>query len=111
MQPEELQIIREDPAGPSQPGVVLPATPGVSPPVFPQGGVSRVRRPHRLLPLILQLYQRMDHLNDAMAYHQRMLNHSRHNLSGMGAIVQEIIRISGIDLSDPELGRQCAGNH
>ena len=109
--PEEIQLITEAPEGPPSPSAVLPAALGVSFPVFPRGRDHRDRRPPRLLPLILQIYQRLDHLCEAVDFHQRMLNYSRRDLLALGQIVQEMVQVSGIDLTDPDLGRQCAGDH
>ena len=57
--PEEIELTTEAPEGPPSPCDVLPAEQGVSFPVFPRGRDFRDRRPPILLPLILQIYQRL----------------------------------------------------
>ena len=108
--PEEIEITTEAPEGPPSPCAVLPAEQGVSFPVFPRGRDYRDRRSTRLLPLILQIYQRLDHLCEAVDFHQRMLNYSRRDLLALGEVVKEIIEISGLGLGDRDLRRQCDGD-
>ena len=72
--PEEQVFIVKALEGTSQPGVGWPTAPGASLPVFPRVGGSRVRGPPELMPLVLELYQRMDHLDDVIQCQQRMLN-------------------------------------
>ena len=47
----------------------------------------------------------------AVDFHQRMLNYSRRDLLSLGAYVQEMAELSGLDLRDPDLGRQRDGDH
>ena len=80
-------------------------------PVFPRGRDYRDRRPPRLLPLILQIYQHLDNLCEAVDFHQRMLNYSRRDLLALEEVVKEMVELSGSDLRDPDLGRQRDGDH
>ena len=64
-----------------------------------------------LLPLILQIFQRLDSLCEAVDFHQRMLNYSRRDLLSLGAYVREMAELSGLDLRGPDLGRQRDGDH
>ena len=64
--PEEQVFIVKAPEGTSQPGVGWPTAPGASLPVFPRVGGSRVRGPPELMLLVLELYQRIDYLDDVI---------------------------------------------
>ena len=99
------------PEGTSQPGVGWPTAPGASLPAFPRVGGSRVRNPPDLMPLVLEMYARMDHLDKVNMFQQRMLNVGRQDLHAMGHILQDVLRVTGIDLGDPRLGHQCTGEH
>ena len=109
--PEEIGFTTEAPEGPPSPCDVLPAEQGVSFPVFPRGRDLKDRRPPTLLPLILQIFQRLDGLCEAVDFHQRMLNYSRRDLLSLGAYVQELAELSGLDMTGRDLVRQRDGDH
>ena len=95
--PEELPITVEAPEGSPQPGVGLPTTPGVPSPIFPRVGDLMVRRSPDLVPLMLQLFIRMDHLSTQIDCHRGMLDCSRHDLHCMGHVVENVLKACDID--------------
>ena len=108
--PEEIVFTTETPEGPPSPCDVLPAEQGVTFPVFPRGRDLRDRRPPTLLPLILQIFQRIDGLCEAVDFHQRMLRYSRRDLISLGAYVRELAELSGLDMTGRDLVRQRDGD-
>ena len=100
----------EAPEGPLSPCAVLPTEQDVSFPEFPWGRDDRDRRFPRLLPLILQIYGRLESLCEAVNFHQRMLKYSRRDLLSLGRVVREMVEMSGYDLRDPDLGHQWDGD-
>ena len=108
--PEEIELTTEAPEGPPSPCDVLPAEQGVSFPVFPRGRDFMDCRSLRLVPLILQCYQRLDGLGEAVDFHQKMLNYSHQDLLSLRAYVQEMAELSGFDARDPDLGHQRDGD-
>ena len=98
------------PGGPLSPCAVLPTAQDLSFPKFPRGRDDRDRRSPRLLPLILQIYGRLESLCEAVDFHQRMLKYSRRDLLSLGRVVREMVEMSGYDLRDPDLGHQWGGD-
>ena len=46
----------------------------------------------------------LSQVQEAVDFHQRMLNYSRRDLVSLGEVVKEMVELSGSDLRDPDLG-------
>ena len=109
--PEEQFFTVGAPEGSSQPGAGLLSAPGIPSPAFPRVGDLMVRRSPELVPLMMQLFVRMDHLYTQINCHQRMLDYSRHDLHCVGHVLEDLVKACDIDPEDPGLRHPCGGTH
>ena len=111
-QPEESQIITpEAPEGSPTPGGILSVSPGAPSPTFPGERGTEVRGSPLLMPMVLNLFARMDHLDEVTACHQRMIDVGNYDRHMMRHSLRVLAEIAGLDLGDPRLGYQCPGDH
>ena len=79
---------------------------------IPRGGEElEVRGSPLLVPLVLNLYSRMDHLDEVTACHMRMIDVANYDRCQIRRQLRILAEIAGMDSGDPRLGRQCPGDH